>query len=132
MDSTSARLRTAGRVLFGREVPAEGRRHAEDREEVGTHTLLPDVARLRPAARRGRHEIDASRPVGKDRCFHAARVIADLVAELGLPGRLSEVGVGADQYATIAAHALHDSWLHANPRKIDSAEQVLQILEAAA
>lgn len=62
----------------------------------------------------------------------AADVIADLVAELGLPGRLSEVGVGPDQYATIAAHALHDSWLHANPRKIDSAEQVLQILEAAA
>ncbi|RPI46618.1 MAG: maleylacetate reductase [Betaproteobacteria bacterium] len=62
----------------------------------------------------------------------AADVIAALVAELGLPGRLAEVGVGPEQFPVIAAHSLHDSWLHANPRKIDSAEQVLQILEAAA
>ena len=62
----------------------------------------------------------------------AADVIAALVAELGLPGRLAEVGVGPAQFPLIAAHSLHDSWLHANPRRIDSAEQVLAILEAAA
>jgi len=62
----------------------------------------------------------------------AGDVIADLVAELGLPGRLTQVGVGPEQYAMIAEHALHDAWLHANPRKIESAEQVLEILRAAA
>ena len=29
----------------------------------------------------------------------------------------------------IADHAMHDSWLHSNPRKITSVEQVYEILE---
>lgn len=62
----------------------------------------------------------------------AGDAIAALVAELGLPGRLSEVGVGTEQFALIAEHVMHDSWLHTNPRKIASAEQVLEILRAAA
>ncbi len=62
----------------------------------------------------------------------AADVIAGLIARLGLPGRLSEVGVGSDSFEAIANHVMHDAWLHTNPRKIDSPEQVLRILEAAA
>lgn len=62
----------------------------------------------------------------------AADAVAALVSELGLPGRLSEVGVGRDQFAMLAKHAMHDSWLHSNPRKITSEAQVLEILEMAA
>jgi maleylacetate reductase len=62
----------------------------------------------------------------------AADVIASFVKDLGLPGRLSEVGVKHDQFAMIADHAMHDSWMHSNPRKITSVEQVYEILESAA
>jgi alcohol dehydrogenase class IV len=49
-----------------------------------------------------------------------------------MPRRLADVGIGRDQFSLIAATAMHDRWLHTNPVKITSAEQVLQILEAAA
>jgi maleylacetate reductase len=62
----------------------------------------------------------------------AADVIAAFVAGLGQPGRLADVGVKRDQFAMIADHAMHDSWLHCNPRKITSVEQVYEILESAA
>jgi len=38
----------------------------------------------------------------------------------------------ADKFSLIANNAMHDKWLHANPVKITSPEQVLKILEAAA
>ena len=53
-------------------------------------------------------------------------------AGLGLAGRLADVGIMREQFATIAAHAMHESWLHTNPRKITSSEQVPKILDAAA
>ena len=92
--------------------------------------MLPHVLRYNRPANAERQAIVAEamgRP-GED----AGDVVASLIAELGLPSRLSQVGVGADQYAMIATHALHDSWLHVNPRKISSAEQVIEILQAAA
>ena len=92
--------------------------------------MLPHVLRYNRPVNADRQRIVAEamgRP-GED----AGDVMAALVADLGLPGKLSQVGVGPNQYETIATHAMHDSWLHSNPRKITSAEQVLQILEAAA
>jgi maleylacetate reductase len=62
----------------------------------------------------------------------AADVVAALVTELGLPCRLEDVGVKREQFPAIAAKAMHDSWIHTNPRKITRPEQVLEILEAAA
>ncbi|MBI3916013.1 MAG: iron-containing alcohol dehydrogenase [Betaproteobacteria bacterium] len=56
----------------------------------------------------------------------------DFIAELGLPRQLSEVGIGPEHFPTIATNAMHDRWLHKNPVKITSPEQVLKILEAAA
>jgi len=37
-----------------------------------------------------------------------------------------------EQIPLIATNAMHDKWLHKNPVKITSPEQVLKILEAAA
>ena len=62
----------------------------------------------------------------------AADVLASFIAELGMPQRLADVGVGPDRFALIATTAMHDKWLHTNPVRITSPEQILKILEAAA
>jgi maleylacetate reductase len=61
----------------------------------------------------------------------AADVIADLIAELGLPRTLRDVGVPAGMLDTIAKNAMHDRLIHTNPRKIDSPSTVRQLLDAA-
>ena len=62
----------------------------------------------------------------------AAEAVAALVADLGLPSRLREVGIGAQDFAAIAEHALHENWLQSNPRPITSAAQLMDIITAAA
>jgi maleylacetate reductase len=91
--------------------------------------MLPHVLRYNRVATADRQRLvaEALGCPGDD----AADVIASLIAELGLPYRLRDVGVTRDQYSIIAANAMHDRWLHTNPVKIRSAEQILQILEAA-
>jgi maleylacetate reductase len=61
----------------------------------------------------------------------AATLIEELVASLGLPGRLRDVGVAREQLPDIATKSMHDRWIHMNPRPITAPEQVLEILEAA-
>jgi alcohol dehydrogenase class IV len=61
----------------------------------------------------------------------AAKLIEDLVASLGLPGRLRDVGVEREQLPAIATNAMHDKWVHMNPRQITSSDQVMEILETA-
>jgi len=92
--------------------------------------MLPHVLRFnRPAnAERQRLVAEALGHTDED----AADVVASFIAELGLPGRLADVGIGPDRFAAIATTAMHDRWLHTNPVKITSPEQVLKILEAAA
>jgi maleylacetate reductase len=61
----------------------------------------------------------------------AADVLAALIAELGLPRTLRDVGVRADLLDRIAAESMHDRWVHTNPRKIDGPATVRQLLDAA-
>jgi len=61
----------------------------------------------------------------------AADAVASLIAALGLPATLRDVGVRADQLDTIAAGAMHDRMVHTNPRKIDGPATVRQLLDAA-
>jgi maleylacetate reductase len=61
----------------------------------------------------------------------AGDAIAELVAALGLPGRLRDVGVRMDQLDQLAAASMHDRWVHTNPRRIDGPAVVRQLLEAA-
>ena len=61
----------------------------------------------------------------------AAEVLAALIADLGLPRTLRDVGVSADLLDRIAEESMHDRWLHANPRKIDGPATVRQLLDAA-
>ena len=92
--------------------------------------MLPAVLRYNRSVNLERQRLvsEAMGHAGAD----AADVIAAFIAGLGLPGKLSDVGVGRDQFDKIADHAMHDSWLHTNPRKITRAEQVVEILESVA
>lgn len=92
--------------------------------------MLPPVLRYNRAVNFERQQLVAE-AMGHP-AEDAGDVIAAFVADLGLPARLADVGVKREQFATIAAHAMHESWLHMNPRKITNSEQVLEILDAAA
>ncbi len=91
--------------------------------------MLPHVLRFN-------HEVNAERQalvseaLG-DKDAPAADVVAGLIAALGLPGRLRDVGVKPEQLDTIAEHAMHDRWVHTNPRKIDGPATVRMLLDAA-
>jgi maleylacetate reductase len=92
--------------------------------------MLPHVLRYNRTANAERQRLvaEALGHPGED----AADVLDNLIAELGLPRRLSDVGIRPEQFPLIATTAMHDKWLHKNPVKITSPEQVLKILEAAA
>jgi maleylacetate reductase len=61
----------------------------------------------------------------------AAEVVAGLIATLGLPGRLRDVGVKPEQLDRIAELSMHDRWIHTNPRKIDGPPVIRELLDAA-
>ena len=58
----------------------------------------------------------------------AADAIEVLFKDLGLPTRLSEVGVSEDSIAQIAEDAMTDFGLHRNVRKIQNVEELTEIL----
>jgi maleylacetate reductase len=62
----------------------------------------------------------------------AADLVAGLVAELGLPRTLRDVGVGRDRFREIGEKSMHDRAVLNNPRSITTPEQVMEILELAA
>jgi maleylacetate reductase len=57
--------------------------------------------------------------------------VAELVEQLGLPGRLRDVGVKPEQLDRIAEESMHDRWVHTNPRKIAGPADVRALLDAA-
>jgi maleylacetate reductase len=61
----------------------------------------------------------------------AADVVNRLIAGLGLPTRLRDVGVEPEQLDLIAENSMHDRWVHTNPRKIDGPAVIRTLLDAA-
>ena len=61
----------------------------------------------------------------------AAGAVARLVAALGLPTRLRDLGVDRARFDDIARGALENMWVRTNPRPITAREDVLALLEAA-
>jgi maleylacetate reductase len=92
--------------------------------------MLPHVLRYNRTAGAERQRLvsEALGHPGED----AADVLETFITGLGLPHRLSDVGIGPEQFSSIATTAMHDKWLHTNPVRITSPEQVLKILDAAA
>jgi maleylacetate reductase len=92
--------------------------------------MLPSVLRYNKSVNPERQRLVAEAMGQPD--GDAAALVAGFISGLGLPGRLSEVGVTRAQFPEIAAKTMHDPWTYTNPRKIDSAEQIVEILELAA
>lgn len=61
----------------------------------------------------------------------AADAVAALIAGLGLPTRLRDVGVNEDQLDLIAENSMLDRWVHTNPRPIAGPAVVRALLDAA-
>ncbi len=62
----------------------------------------------------------------------AWEVVHEFVSGLGLPRSLSAVGVGPDQFETVAKAALLDHYLHTNPRPVHGVGDIMEILRMAA
>jgi maleylacetate reductase len=60
-----------------------------------------------------------------------ADIVAELVAVLGLPGRLRDAGVRAEQIGAITAASMRDPWVHSNPRPLPTQADVHSILQSA-
>jgi maleylacetate reductase len=91
--------------------------------------MLPHVLRFN-------HPVNAARQAWVAEALgmpggEAADAVAALVAALGLPQTLRDVGVRADQLDVIAEGSMHDRMVHTNPRKIDGPAVVRQLLDAA-
>jgi len=91
--------------------------------------MLPHVLRFNAAVNAERQAL-VSEALGRPG-EPAADVVAALIAGLGLPGRLRDVGVKPDQLDRIAELSMHDRWIHTNPRKIDGPAIVRELLDAA-
>lgn len=61
----------------------------------------------------------------------AGDVIAEFVALLDLPGSLRDVGIREDQLDTIAEGSLENMMVRSNPRPINKAAQIREILDMA-
>jgi len=96
--------------------------------------MLPQVLRYNLGGAEGaanaRRQAIVSEALGRPG-EDAATVVGELVAALGMPTRLSQVGVAPERFGEVAEHAMHDRWIHTNPRPITSPAQVLEILHMA-
>jgi alcohol dehydrogenase class IV len=61
----------------------------------------------------------------------AADAIRSLIAEVSLPSRLRDIGVSRDVLPLISERTMHDWSIGENPRPINSADEVLALLERA-
>jgi maleylacetate reductase len=81
--------------------------------------MLPTVLRYNLAVNAARQRL-VSEAFGDAR-IAAADHVERLVRDLGLPGRIRDVGVKAEQLDHIAEMAMHDRWIPTNPRPLDRA-----------
>ena len=61
----------------------------------------------------------------------AADLVEDLIARLGLPTRIGQLGIARERLPVIAQKAMANPWVHTNPRKISDAAQLEALLQQA-
>ncbi len=97
---------------------------------VASTIVLPEVLRWnRPAC-----ESKLQEAADAAACSSIEQLIERIEAlrgELGLPGRLREVGVTREQLPGVADHVLGDVALATNPRPVTQAAEVMAVLQAA-
>lgn len=92
--------------------------------------MLPAVMAWNKPANRERQALVAAamgRP-GED----AGALLDALIAGLGMPRRLADVGVGPAEFDRVAEGAMATPWVPRNPRRIEGPAQVREILALAA
>ncbi|WP_018316094.1 iron-containing alcohol dehydrogenase [Bradyrhizobium sp. WSM2793] len=62
----------------------------------------------------------------------AADAFAEFVRQLGLPGRLAEVGIGEDKFGKISEIAINHRFVKANPRPFNDQAEIVDLLRMAA
>jgi maleylacetate reductase len=62
----------------------------------------------------------------------ASSVLDLFIGALGMPRSLAAVKIGRESFQRIADQAMATPWVPRNPRRIDSPQQVREILELAA
>jgi len=92
--------------------------------------MLPAVMRYNRSHVSDRLERIAAEAFGQPGA-DASVLIRDLIAGLGMPTRLSEVGVDRSMFERIAASAMQSPMVRSNPRPITGPSQVIEILESA-
>lgn len=91
--------------------------------------LLPSVLRWNESETREKQQlVSAAFNRAED---PAADVVAELIALLGQPGSLREVGVTENQLDVIAEGSLENMMVRSNPRPITKASQIREILDMA-
>jgi maleylacetate reductase len=91
--------------------------------------MLPHVLRWNePATEERQRQLSAAlaRPQ-----LRAGDAVAELIADLGLPGRLRDVGIKENQLPAIAEEAAKHPVVLSNPRPIAGPDDIMQILHAA-
>jgi maleylacetate reductase len=92
--------------------------------------MLPAVMRWNLPANAARQALVAAAMGAPDR--PAAEQLDALIDRLGMPRRLSAVGIGRDAFGRIAEAAMATPWVPRNPRRIAGPAEVLEILDLAA
>lgn len=92
--------------------------------------LLPHAMRFNAPTTRERLPLitEALRPHASG---SAVEAVEHLFAELALPRRLREIGVGEESLTLIAEDVCGDWFLHQNPRAVSDRAEILQVLRAA-
>jgi len=91
--------------------------------------MLPAVLRYN-AVQDAPRQRDLASAVGRPDTPLAA-IVATLVRDLGLPGRLRELGIGRHQWPDLARHAMAYEPVGRNPRPIRDERDVMAILALA-
>lgn len=88
--------------------------------------MLPHVLRFNEVVNADKQNLIAE-ALGETN-ISAADAIGALIAKLGMPTRLRDVGVKQEDLHQIANNSMSDPWIYSNPRKISNAETIYEIL----
>ncbi|HEU4645850.1 MAG TPA: iron-containing alcohol dehydrogenase [Burkholderiales bacterium] len=91
--------------------------------------MLPHVLRYNEPATAGKQKLIAE-ALGRPG-LSAGDAVAELVRSLGQPATLREAGVKREQLSAVAAAAIKNRWVLANPQPIRTETDVMRLLEAA-
>jgi len=91
--------------------------------------MLPHVLRWNAQATADRQK-QLALALGRPQ-LNAGDAVAELIADLGLPGRLRDVGIKQEQLPAIAEEAAKNPVVQSNPRAITGPTDAMEILRAA-